>query len=114
LKWIKQSGGIDEISRKNQENAQLLYTFIQESKIYKCPVSKEYQSRMNIPFRIWTNEQVNQGLEREFLSLCKRSNLIGLSGHRSVGGIRASLYNAMPVSGVETLLQVMKEFDSNL
>jgi phosphoserine aminotransferase len=111
LKWIKETGGIDEISKKNQKNAQLLYKFIQESKIYKCPVTKEYQSRMNIPFRIWTNAKVNEALEREFLLLCKRSNLIGLAGHRSVGGIRASLYNAMSVSGVEALLQVMKEFE---
>lgn len=114
FEWIKGCGGLKEISAKNSEKAQLLYTFIKNSKVYKCPVKEEYQSRMNVPFRIWTNGQVNQDLEKEFLSLCEKSDLIGLSGHRSVGGIRASIYNAMSMTGVEALIRMMKEFEEKV
>jgi phosphoserine aminotransferase len=113
LKWIKDTG-LEGIYARNKQKAQLLYAFIKESKIYKCPVNRDYQSTMNVPFRIWINEQVNEALESDFLSLCSSSNLVGLSGHRSVGGIRASLYNAMTVSGVEALIKLMKEFEEKV
>lgn len=109
--WIKTLGGLEEISKRNQAKAELVYKAIRESKLYKCPVREEYQSRMNVPFRIWKNEQVNESLEEKFLTLCQDSSLIGLAGHRSVGGIRASLYNAMSYSGVEALIKLMKEFE---
>lgn len=110
FKWIKSQGGLEEIYKMNQAKSELLYKAIRESKLFKCPVKEEYQSRMNVPFRIWKNGQVNEKLEEEFLSLCQESKLIGLAGHRSVGGIRASLYNAMSYNGIEALIQKMGEF----
>jgi phosphoserine aminotransferase len=112
FKWILESGGLQEISVKNRIKASKLYEAIQISNFYKCPVTQEYQSRMNIPFRIWQNGQINQDLEEEFLQICEKSGLVGLAGHRSVGGIRASLYNAMSIDGVDALIKIMHEFQA--
>jgi phosphoserine aminotransferase len=114
FKWILESGGLERMSEMNTFKASRLYQTIKNSNgFYNCPVKEEYQSRMNIPFRILTNGQVNQNLEEKFLKNCKESNLVGLSGHRSVGGIRASIYNAMSVDGVDALIKLLNEFREN-
>ena len=108
LVWLKSIGGIDFIEKKNQLKAQKLYDEIDNNELFSSPVNVENRSMMNIPF-VFTQ----QGDELSFLSFCKKRGLLTLKGHRSVGGFRASIYNAMPEEGVETLIQAMKEYEPN-
>ena len=108
LVWLKSIGGIDFIERKNKLKAQKLYDEIDNNELFSSPVNVENRSMMNIPF-VFTQ----QGDELSFLSFCKKRGLLTLKGHRSVGGFRASIYNAMPEEGVETLIQAMKEYEPN-
>ena len=108
LVWLKSIGGIDFIERKNKLKAQKLYDEIDNNELFSSPVNVENRSMMNIPF-VFTQ----QGDELSFLSFCKERGLLTLKGHRSVGGFRASIYNAMPEEGVETLIQAMKEYEPN-
>jgi phosphoserine aminotransferase len=105
LKWVKEIGGLAEIARRNQEKAGLIYKTIDDSGGFYRGHAKADRSMMNVTFRLPTEE-----LEKTFAVDTKKHNLIGLKGHRSVGGLRASIYNAMTVVGVQALVQFMKEF----
>jgi phosphoserine aminotransferase len=106
LEWVKQQGGVKEMEAKNKDKAQLLYDFLDESRLFHNPVSKQNRSLMNIPF-LTESEQLNEA----FLKRAKQEGLMFLKGHRSVGGMRASLYNAMPVEGVQKLVDTMSQFE---
>lgn len=110
LEWIRDEGGVKEMERRNSIKAQLIYDVIEDSKgFYHCPVHHNDRSRMNIPFRIGSHQGVPE-LEKAFLTGAEAHGMISLKGHRSVGGVRASLYNAVTVEDVETLADYMKEF----
>lgn len=105
LRWLKKMGGLAEIEKRNNEKALLFYSNLDSLPIFKSPVAKEDRSKMNAVFIM-----KDPALEREFLAVCEKENLYGIKGHRSVGGFRASFYNALPLSSVEVLVNVMKEF----
>ncbi|KAD2804745.1 hypothetical protein E3N88_38122 [Mikania micrantha] len=101
-------GGLVEVEKKNIKKAQILYDAIDESKgFYRCPVEKSVRSLMNVPFTLEKSE-----LEAEFVKEAAKEGMIQLKGHRSVGGMRASIYNAMPLAGVEKLVAFMKDFQA--
>lgn len=105
LKWVKQQGGVEAVSDLNEKKAQLLYDYIDGSEFYVNAVSPLYRSKMNVPFLLQDSK-----LEQLFLDEAYHEGLVGLQGHRSVGGLRASIYNSMPVKGVEKLIEFMKNF----
>lgn len=107
MKWILDSGGIDEIEKINKKKARLLYESIDASNFYRTTARKDSRSIMNITFRL-----PSEDLEKQFISEATAADLVGLKGHRSVGGIRASIYNAMPLAGVEKLVDFMKKFQT--
>ncbi|KAI3778359.1 hypothetical protein L2E82_07598 [Cichorium intybus] len=101
-------GGLVEVEKKNMKKAQILYDAIDESKgFYRCPVEKSVRSLMNVPFTLEKSE-----LEAEFVKEAAKEKMVQLKGHRSVGGMRASIYNAMPLAGVEKLVAFMKDFQA--
>ncbi|TKY70260.1 Phosphoserine aminotransferase 2 [Spatholobus suberectus] len=101
-------GGLDEVERKNKKKAEILYSAIDGSKgFYRCPVEKSVRSLMNVPFTLEKSE-----LEGEFIKEAAKEKMVQLKGHRSVGGMRASIYNAMPLAGVEKLVAFMKDFQA--
>lgn len=106
LKWLKAQGGITAIEQKNIAKAAKLYAAIDASSLYSNPVVKDYRSRMNIPFVLKDAE-----LDKAFLQNAEQAGLMELKGHRSVGGMRASIYNAMPEAGVQALIDFMTEFE---
>ena len=106
FKYLKRIGGIREMERRNKEKAGMLYDYIDASSLYKCPVAKEDRSLMNVVFVTGNAE-----LDKKFVAQAKEKGLVNLEGHRSIGGMRASIYNAMPKEGVEALIQFMKEFE---
>lgn len=106
-KWLKAQGGIEAIEVVNKEKAKILYDFIDNSKIFKNPIVPEDRSIMNAVFVTG-----DENLDAEFVKGTKAKGLEGLKGHRSVGGMRASIYNAMPIEGVKALVEYMKEFES--
>jgi len=106
FKWLKQLGGVAEIEKRNIAKARLLYDFLDRSAFFRNPVAKEDRSRMNVPFTL-----ANAGLDADFLKGAEARGLTQLKGHRSVGGMRASIYNAMPTEGVQSLVQYMKDFE---
>jgi phosphoserine aminotransferase len=106
LKWIKNKGGVSAIEKTNQEKAALLYKAIDESDFYQGHAEKESRSLMNVTFNL-----PNEELEKNFIEEAAAQGLVNLKGHRSVGGIRASIYNAMPVEGVEALVGFMGKFE---
>ena len=106
FKWIKEQGGIPAMQALSEKKSSMLYEYIDQSDFYANPVAPEFRSRMNIPFTL-ANDELNES----FLSQAKDAGLVELKGHRSVGGMRASLYNAMPVEGVSSLLDFMREFE---
>lgn len=108
FKWLKDKGGLAEMERINIAKAQLLYDYLDSTDFYRTPVARENRSRMNIPFTLW-----DAALDEEFLKGAKSRGLLQLKGHRSVGGMRASIYNAMPIEGVQALVEYMKEFEKN-
>jgi phosphoserine aminotransferase len=105
LKWAKGLGGLSAIEKRNKTKADLVYKAIDESGGFYRGHAKSDRSRMNLTFRL-----PNEALEDQFASEAKKNDLIGLKGHRSVGGMRASLYNALPVEASEALVKFMKEF----
>jgi len=105
LRWLKKMGGVAAIEKLNDAKADLFYTTLDSLPMFKGPVAKEDRSKMNAVFVM-----EDPTLEKEFLEVCKNENLYGIKGHRSVGGFRASFYNALPLSSVEVLVQVMKDF----
>jgi phosphoserine aminotransferase len=106
FKWLKQLGGAAEIEKRNIQKAKLLYDFLDQSAFFRNPVAKEDRSRMNVPFTL-----SDKSLDEAFLKGAAERGLIQLKGHRSVGGMRASIYNAMPLEGVRTLVDYMREFE---
>ena len=107
LEWIKEKGGVAAIQKMNEEKAALLYDFLDNSKLFKGTVVPEDRSLMNIPFITGNDE-----LDAKFVKEAKAAGLVNLKGHRSVGGMRASIYNAMPIEGVQTLVDFMKKFEA--
>lgn len=106
LKWIKSIGGMPEIEKRRDEKANIIYDQIDNSEgFYRNPVDKNSRSMMNVVWRL-----PSEDLEKEFLQEIENEGISGLKGHRSVGGCRASIYNAMPVEGVKTLVSFMKDF----
>ena len=108
FQWLKRLGGLAAMERINIEKAQLLYNYLDATGFYDCPVEVEDRSLMNVPFRLQ-----DENLDAQFLDQAKRQGLVQLKGHRSVGGMRASIYNAMPVEGVRKLVDFMREFERN-
>jgi phosphoserine aminotransferase len=106
FKWLKQQGGVAAIAEVNQRKAQSLYAAIEGSGFYSSPVARDCRSWMNVPFTL-----ADAGLDSEFLAQSGSAGLLNLKGHRSVGGMRASIYNAMPESGVAALIDFMGEFE---
>ena len=111
LHWIEKNGGADGMKARNEAKAKLLYDYLDASNFYYSPVEKESRSLMNIPFLTKeTDAEKANILNKKFVEEASRAGLVNLAGHRTVGGMRASLYNAMPVEGVQKLLQFMDEF----
>lgn len=107
FKWLKKMGGLSAIKELNEKKAAILYDFLDQSSLFKGTVRKEDRSLMNVPFITGSEE-----LDAKFLKEAKEAGLESLKGHRSVGGMRASIYNAMPVEGVEKLVEFMKKFEA--
>jgi phosphoserine aminotransferase len=105
-KWLKEKGGLEAMQRENQEKAKLLYDAIDATDFYRGHADPDSRSAMNVTFRL-----PSEDLEKKFTSEATAQGLDGLKGHRSVGGIRASIYNAFPRAGVEALVEFMKEFE---
>jgi phosphoserine aminotransferase len=106
FEWLKAQGGIAAIEARNRRKSEKLYAAIDQSDFYSNPVEVSSRSRMNIPFVL-----ANNALDESFLAEAKRAGLVTLKGHRSVGGMRASIYNAMPEDGVDALISMMAEFE---
>ena len=106
LEWIKKLGGLEKMKQRNEAKAKLLYDFLDESKMFHGTVVAKDRSLMNVPFVTDSDE-----LNAEFIKACTENGLINIKGHRSVGGMRASIYNAMPIEGVEKLVDFMKQFE---
>ena len=109
LEWVKEVGGVEAMAVRNTEKADLLYNAIDKSPYFKGTAAVEDRSQMNVCF-VFNEEYVH--LEEKFNQACKEANLSGLKGHRSVGGYRASLYNALPLESVQALVDVMENFAS--
>ena len=109
LKWLKDQGGVEAIEKVNIEKAQMLYRVIDESRLFRGTADPEYRSRMNVTFVTDSPER-----DAQFVSEATKKGLVNLKGHRLVGGIRASIYNAMPVEGVAALCDFMKEFEAHV
>lgn len=108
LKWIKSLGGLSVLTKMNEDKAMLLYNEIERNKLFKGTADKEDRSYMNVCFVMADGFAQ---YEEEFLELAKKKGMVGIKGHRSVGGFRASIYNAMPKSGVQALVDCMQEFE---
>ena len=106
FKWLKKMGGLEVMKQRNEEKAKILYDFLDSSKLFKGTVRKEDRSLMNVPFVTGSDE-----LDAKFVKEAKEAGLENLKGHRTVGGMRASIYNAMPKAGVEKLVEFMKKFE---
>ena len=106
FKWLKKMGGLEAIQKRNEEKAAILYSYLDQSKLFKGTVVKKDRSIMNVPF-ITGNEE----LDALFVKESKAAGLENLKGHRTVGGMRASIYNAMPKAGVEKLVEFMSDFE---
>lgn len=107
FKWLKKQGGLDAIKEYNERKAEILYNFLDRSKLFRGTVRKEDRSLMNVPF-VTGNEE----LDAKFVKEAKAAGFENLKGHRSVGGMRASIYNAMPIEGVEKLVEFMEKFEA--
>jgi len=105
FKWLKAQGGVEAMAALNERKARKLYDFIDANDFYANPVEPRFRSRMNVPFTL-----ADDGLNGEFLKGAEAHGLLNLKGHRSVGGMRASIYNAMPEAGVDALIEYMAEF----
>ncbi len=108
FEWLKDIGGVPGMQKINEEKAKILYDCIDSSSMFKSPIVREDRSLMNIPFTATTKE-----LEAQFLKEANSNSFVQLEGHRSVGGMRASIYNAMPVEAVKKLVEFMKIFEKN-
>jgi phosphoserine aminotransferase len=106
FKWLKSAGGLAAVGERNRIKAEILYAAVDESRMYENPVAKDARSRMNVTFTL-----SKPGLDAAFLAEAAAAGLHGLKGHRVLGGMRASIYNAMPLAGVETLIAFMRDFE---
>ncbi|MCR5525975.1 MAG: 3-phosphoserine/phosphohydroxythreonine transaminase [Lachnospiraceae bacterium] len=106
FKWLLGQGGLEAMKKKNEEKAALLYNYLDQSKMFKGTVEKPYRSLMNVPFVTGNDE-----LDNKFIAETTEAGFVNIKGHRSVGGMRASIYNAMPREGVEKLVQFMEDFE---
>ena len=106
FKWLKRQGGLEAVKARNEEKAAILYEYLDSSRLFKGTVRKEDRSIMNVPFVTGDKE-----LDAKFVKEAEAAGLVNLKGHRSVGGMRASIYNAMPVEGVKALVEFMKKFE---
>ena len=106
FEWLIAQGGLAAIERRNVEKSKLLYDLLDASAFYTSPVRREDRSRMNVPFRLR-----DESLDGAFLKGAEERGMVQLKGHRAVGGMRASIYNAMPIEGVRTLCEYMKDFE---
>ena len=106
FKWLKARGGLEAMKEYNEKKAKILYDFLDESKLFKGTVVKEDRSLMNVPFVTGDAD-----LDAEFIKAATAAGFVNLKGHRSVGGMRASIYNAMPIEGVQKLVEFMKKFE---
>jgi phosphoserine aminotransferase len=106
FQWLKKQGGLTKMEQINRAKAALLYDYLDQTEFYLSPVAKDDRSLMNIPFTLR-----NADLDKAFIQETEAAGLTQLKGHRSVGGMRASIYNAMPTEGVQTLVKFMKEFE---
>lgn len=107
FKWIKKMGGLEAMKAHNEKKAKILYDFLDQSKLFKGTVAPEHRSLMNVPFVTG-----NADLDAKFVKESKEAGFENLKGHRTVGGMRASIYNAMPIEGVEALVEFMKKFEA--
>ena len=105
--WLKAQGGLVAIERHNRDKAAILYDYLDQSAFYRNTVAREDRSLMNVPFRL-----KDESLDDAFLQGAQERGMVQLKGHRSVGGMRASIYNAMPMEGVQALVAYMKEFEA--
>ena len=108
FEWIKNMGGVSVMHETNVKKAKILYDFLDNSKMFKGTVVPEDRSLMNVPFVTDSDE-----LNAKFIEEAKAKGFVNLKGHRTVGGMRASIYNAMPIEGVQKLVEFMKEFEAN-
>lgn len=108
LEWLKEMGGVEKMQEINEKKAKILYDFLDSSEMFKGTVEKKDRSLMNVPF-VTGNEE----LDAKFVKEAAQAGFVNLKGHRTVGGMRASIYNAMPVEGVEALVKFMAEFEKN-
>ena len=106
FQWLLAQGGVAAIERVNIAKAKHLYDYLDQSSFYKSPVRKADRSRMNVPFKLR-----DESLDDAFLKGAKERAMVQLKGHRAVGGMRASIYNAMPIEGVRVLVDYMKDFE---
>ena len=106
FKWLKKMGGLEAMKALNEKKAKILYDFLDQSKMFKGTVEKKDRSLMNVPFVTGDDE-----LNKKFIAESKAAGFENLKGHRTVGGMRASIYNAMPIEGVEKLVEFMKKFE---
>jgi len=108
FQWLKRQGGVAEMEKRNIAKAAMLYDYLDSTGFYQNRVDREHRSRMNVPFYL-----KDETLNTAFLAGAKEHGLLQLKGHKSVGGMRASLYNAMPIEGVQALVAYMKEFEAS-
>ena len=106
FQWIKKQGGVPALQKHNEEKATRLYDHIDNSKMFSCPVAVEDRSLMNVVFVTGDKD-----LDKKFVAEAKEQGLVNLGGHRTVGGMRASIYNAMPDEGIDKLIDFMKKFE---
>ena len=106
FKWLKKMGGLEEMKKRNEEKAKILYDFLDSSKLFHGTVVPKDRSLMNVPFVTGDKE-----LDAKFVEEATKAGFVNLKGHRTVGGMRASIYNAMPIEGVEKLVEFMKKFE---
>ncbi|SFL10809.1 phosphoserine aminotransferase apoenzyme [Lachnospiraceae bacterium KH1T2] len=106
FKWLLEQGGLEVMKKKNEDKAALLYNYLDQSSMFKGTVEKPYRSLMNVPFITGNDE-----LDKKFIAETTEAGFVNIKGHRSVGGMRASIYNAMPREGVEKLVQFMEDFE---
>ena len=107
FRWLKDQGGLAAVAERNRAKAALLYDFLDRSSFYSNPVARADRSLMNVPFRL-----KDESLDDAFLKGAQARGMVQLKGHRSVGGMRASIYNAMPIEGVEALVAYLREFEA--
>lgn len=111
LEWLERQGGLASMEKRNQEKAAMIYDTIERSQIYKCPLDPGSRSLMNVVFKIKPDAPDSEKIEDRFVAEAEKKGLSGLKGHRAIGGLRASIYNAFPIEGVKALCDFMREFE---